>query len=208
MAGPPRLGITGGIGSGKSATSARFAQHGARVIDADAISRTLTAADGGAIAAVRAAFGSALLDAAGALDRARMRALIFSDPQARRQLEGILHPLILAECLACAEASSAPLIVFEVPLLAESSSARATLRLDRILVIDCPPQLQLMRAVARSGLSVDQARAVIDAQAARNARLNVADDILFNAGTLADLHARVDQLWSVYGAGRSASAAA
>jgi dephospho-CoA kinase len=195
-----RVGITGGIGSGKSAVVARFAAHGAAVIDSDAIARALTAAGGEAIEAIRAEFGAAVFDAQGALDRPRMRQRIFADPAQRARLEAILHPRILARCLRAAQAqeTAAPLLVFDVPLLAEAPDVHRGLRLDRVLVIDCPEELQLARALARGTMPEADVRGAIASQASRARRLALADDVLVNAGTLAALHARVDRLWQVY----------
>ena len=196
----PRIALTGGIGAGKSTVAALFVRRGAALIDADAIARELTGAGGAAIEALRAAFGAQMLDAGGALDRARMRALVFADAGARARLEAILHPLILERCRAQAQdrESSAPLLLFDVPLLAESSAARQALAADRVLVIDCPQAQQIARASARGTIPAGQIEAVIASQAPRRQRLDIADDVLVNAGTLDDLAIRVARLWGEY----------
>jgi dephospho-CoA kinase len=206
---PPRVGVTGGIGSGKSTVMGVFARLGATPIDTDAIAHALTAPGGGAIAAIAAEFGAALIGPDGALDRPAMRARVFSEPAARQRLEAILHPRILAACHARAQqADDAPLIVFDVPLLAEAVAVRQGLDLDRVLVIDCPPQRQLAHALARGGLRADEIAAIIAAQAPRAARLDLADDVIVNAGTRADLEARVAHLWRRYLPGAAGDAQA
>jgi dephospho-CoA kinase len=198
--GPPRLGVTGGIGSGKTTVIGLFAQRGAAVIDTDAISRELTSAGGAAMDQILATFGAAMAGPDGALDRPRMRAAVFADPAARRQLEAILHPRILARSQALARqlADGAPLLVFDVPLLVEATAVRLGLALDRVLVVDCPPERQIAHAVARGGMDRAQVAAVIAAQAPRAARLDLADDVLVNAGSRDALAQRVACLWTRY----------
>jgi dephospho-CoA kinase len=179
-----RIGLTGGIGSGKSTVAALLAERGAGVIDTDAIARELTLPGGAAMAPIRETFGSEFVDAAGALDRARMRTLAFSDPQARQRLESILHPLIGAETEARADASRAAMLVFDVPLLAESRHWRA--KVDKVLVVDCGEQTQVNRVVARSGWSADAVRAVIAQQASRPVRRACGDAVIFNDGLTLD----------------------
>ena len=179
-----RIGLTGGIGSGKSTVAGLLAQQGAAVIDTDAIARDLSLPGGAAIESIRQAFGSEFIDAAGALDRARMRALAFSDPRSKRRLEAILHPLIGVETEARAEAATAPVRVFDVPLLAESPHWRA--KVDKVLVIDCREQTQVERVVARSGWTADSAQTVIGQQAARAFRRSCADAVIFNDGLSLD----------------------
>jgi dephospho-CoA kinase len=204
-----RIGLTGGIGSGKSTVAAMLAGHGAACIDSDAVARELTAAGGAALAPIRAAFGDAFIGTDGALDRARMGKLVFADAGQRARLEAILHPLIRERCLELAQRSeaSAPVVVFEIPLLAERSaapaeaerrSARADLALDRVLVVDCPVEHQLARAIARGNMPESQVRAVLAAQATRAQRLDIADDVIVNAGALDALRQRVAELWSHY----------
>jgi len=177
-----------------------LAERGAAIIDSDAIAHELTAAGGLAIEALRAAFGGQVINEQGALDRARMRSLVFSDPQQRTRLEAILHPLIRERCLALARERepTAPLLVFDIPLLAETAAARQGLDLDRILVVDCPPSVQLARASARGTMSLEEVRRVIASQAPRWRRLDIADDVVVNAGSLDELRARVARLWSSY----------
>jgi dephospho-CoA kinase len=199
---PPRLriGLTGGIGSGKSTVAAMLGALGAGVIDSDAISRELTAPGGAAIGPIAAAFGAEFIGADGALDRARMRRRVFADPQARGRLEGILHPLIGArgEQRARELAPRAPYLVFDIPLLAESAVPG---RFDRVLVVDCTLELQVERAAARSSLGESEVRAIAGQQAGRARRLALADDVIFNAGTLQALEARVARLHRVYAGG-------
>jgi dephospho-CoA kinase len=174
-----RIGLTGGIGSGKSTVTALLAQHGAAVVDTDAIARQLTLPGGAAIESIRAAFGADFVDADGALDRTRMRALAFSDPSAKRRLEAILHPLIGTEAERQAgNARAAPAVVFDVPLLVESGRWRA--RVDKVLVIDCLEDTQVRRVVARSGWSAPAVQAVLAQQASRALRRACADAVIFN----------------------------
>ncbi len=197
---PARLtvGLTGGIGSGKTVVADRLAALGAAVIDTDAIARALTAPGGAAMAPIAAAFGPGCLDPHGALDRARMRERVFGDAAAKARLEAILHPMIRAEAQAAAAgaAPSAPYIVFVVPLLVESGGWRD--RVDRVLVIDCTVATQEARVSARSGLDAALARTIIDQQASRGQRLAAADDVLFNEGPLEELMPRVDRLHARY----------
>ena len=174
-----RIGLTGGIGSGKSTVAALLQQQGAAVVDTDAIARQLTLRGGAAIEPIRAAFGAEFIGAEGALDRAAMRALAFSDPSAKRRLEAILHPLIGTETERQAKlAQAAPAVVFDVPLLVESGRWRA--RVDKVLVVDCEEATQLLRVVARSGWAAADVQAVIAQQAAREQRRACADAVIFN----------------------------
>ncbi len=202
-----RIALTGGIGSGKSTVAALFTALGAGLVDNDEIARELTASGGAAIGALRTAFGETAIDAQGALDRAAMRARAFADPNERRRLEAILHPLIRArsEALARTLARRHPVLLFDIPLLAEGGHRRPVPGFERVLVVDCPPALQRERARARSGLPDAQLRAVIAAQASRRARLDIADDVLFNGGTLEDLHPRVARLWQAWTGGGTPS---
>jgi dephospho-CoA kinase len=193
---PLRIGLTGGIGSGKSTVGAMLADLGALVIDTDLIARQLTLPGGAAMAAIAAAFGPEFIAADGSLDRPRMRAAAFTDDAARRRLEAILHPLIGEEVerAAAAAPSSAPMIVFDVPLLVESGRWRE--RVDYVWVVDCDEAVQVARVAARPGWSADAARAVIARQASRGARRAVADAVIANDGTSLDALARsVQQLW-------------
>ena len=195
---PLRVGLTGGIGSGKSTVAALLATHGARIIDTDAISRRLTAPGGRAIPALRESFGDAVIDAHGALDRSQMRHLAFDDPAVRQQLEAILHPMISVdtESEAALLANSA-VIVFDVPLLVESPQWQH--RVHRVLVVDCSEATQIERVMQRSGWSEAAVRAVIAAQATRDQRRAVADDLIVNDGiSTAALAERVAALWNTW----------
>jgi len=194
-----RVGLTGGVGSGKSTVAELLAGRGAGIVDADALSHALTAAGGAAIAAVRDAFGPASIDASGALDRARMRSLVFADPAARARLEAVLHPMIRSAATQRAAdliAQGAPYLVFVIPLLVESGNWHE--RVDRILVVDCSAQVQLARVSQRPGMDLASARRVIDAQASRAQRLAAADDVVFNEAPLAELESRVGLLHAAY----------
>ncbi len=173
-----RLGLTGGIGSGKSTVARLLVACGAALVDADAIARAATAAGGAAMPAIAACFGPALVTPDGALDRDAMRALAFNDPAARHRLEAIVHPLVGAEALRQADAAQAPCVVFDIPLLAESRYWRQ--RLDRVLVVDCTPDTQIRRVMARNGLAREVVEKIIQAQASRLTRLACADTVLWN----------------------------
>ena len=182
MPAPFLLGLTGGIGSGKSTVSALLAERGAAVIDADAISRAATAAGGSALPAIAAAFGPQLIGSGGALDRAAMRALAFRDASNRARLEAIIHPLVSQEIdrqARQAAARGSALIVFDVPLLVEAG-ARWRSRVDRVLVVDCDLATQIGRVQARSQLPPDEIRRIAQAQATRGQRLAAADIVLAN----------------------------
>ncbi|MDE2119564.1 MAG: dephospho-CoA kinase [Betaproteobacteria bacterium] len=181
-----RIGLTGGIGSGKSALAAMLQQAGAAVIDADAIAHELTAPGGEAIGSLRAAFGEGVIDARGALDRARMRELAFADPAQRARLEAILHPLIGERLRRLAEELPGPYVVLVVPLLIESLH-RWRERVDRIVVVDCPVELQEQRVMQRSGLSREQVRDIMRVQSSREQRLAAADEVVDNSGDLEHL---------------------
>lgn len=200
MSRPARIAVTGGLGSGKSTVVALLAERGAAVIDSDAVAHELTAPGGLAIDPIREAFGAWVLDERGALDRARMRALVFSDSRQRLRLEAILHPLIRERCLALAREreAKAQLLVFEIPLLTEARAVRRSFELDRVLVVDCPTSVQLERACARGTMSQEQVHAVIASQAPRWQRLAIADDVVFNIDSLDDLRERVASLWPSY----------
>lgn len=181
MSGLTRLGLTGGIGSGKSTVARMLASLGAAIIDADAIARGVTAPNGRAIAAIANEFGPRFIAADGALDRALMRTLAFNDPTARHRLEAIIHPLVGQEAsLQASEAAAAGhrVLVFDIPLLAESTHWRE--RLDRVMVIDCPEETQVARVTVRDGLSVAAVRAIIGVQAPRLKRLAAADLVVCN----------------------------
>ncbi|MEN9475458.1 MAG: hypothetical protein RIS48_2180 [Pseudomonadota bacterium] len=189
-----RLGLTGGIGSGKSTVAALLVEFGATLIDADAISRASTAAGGSAIEAVRAAFGGEFITADQAMDRDRMRARIFADPTARAQLEAIIHPIVRAEIDQQLAALPRGVAVLDLPLLAESSAWRE--RCDLIWVVDCAPETQIRRVMQRNGWPRSQVEAVLAAQASREQRLAIADCVIDNEGvTLDELGAQVRQQW-------------
>lgn len=190
------VGLTGGIGSGKSAAATRFAELGVPVIDTDAIAHELTLPGAPALGVIRAVFGDAVVTAEGTLDRAALRRRIFGDTAARRQLESLLHPRILDEVKTRLATLSAPYAVTVIPLLVETGTYRALL--DRVLVIDCPEAMQIARAMARSGLSHEEAGAIVAAQASRSERLAAADDIIVNTGTLDALREAVDALHQRY----------
>jgi dephospho-CoA kinase len=189
-----RIGLTGGIGSGKSTVATMLAACGAVLIDSDAISRELTQAGGAAIEPLRDAFGTECIDAQGALDRARMRALAFADPGVRLRLEAVLHPLIGAETARRSAAAGDAVLVFDVPLLAESAHWRD--RVQRILVVDCSSATQIERVAQRPGWDRAAAERVVAQQASRALRRAIADAVVFNDGIdLAALEAQVRALW-------------
>ncbi len=192
-----RWGLTGGIGSGKSTVSTMLQTCGAVVIDTDALSRALTSPGGAALPTIQAAFGASMIDSQGALDRARMRSLVFSDPDAKLALEAILHPLIGDETrrlAAVAFDALAPVVVFDVPLLAESKSWRD--RVDKVIVVDCLESTQVTRVCHRPGWSVQAAQAVLSQQASRIRRRAIADAVIHNEGIeLPALDAQVKDLW-------------
>jgi dephospho-CoA kinase len=193
-----RIGLTGGIGSGKSTVGARLQSLGAELIDADAISRASTAAGGAAIPAVRDGFGPDFIDSGGALHRARMRELVFADPDARQRLEAIVHPIVAREIALRVTESNKACVVFDVPLLAESPRWRP--QLDRVLVIDCSEATQRRRVRARSGWDDAVIDGVLRSQSPRALRLAVADAVIFNdEDDLDRLHGLVDRLSVSFG---------
>jgi len=188
-----RLGLTGGIGSGKSTVARLLQAHGAAVIDADAISRGTTQKGGTAMALIERAFGPAFVGTDGALDRQRMREHVFARPEARHTLEAIIHPLVAEEIRLQAQTCLAACLVFDIPLLVESSHWRH--QLDRVLVVDCQVSTQLRRVMQRSGWDTATTEAVIQNQSPRERRLGAADTVLFNDGdNLAQLQHLVAQL--------------
>lgn len=195
------VGLTGGIASGKSAADAAFAALGATVVDADVIARELAEPGQPALAEIVAHFGEAMLDAEGRLDRRALRQRIFADAADKTALEAILHPRIRTELKARCEASASDVAIASIPLLAESSKRGgrdAYPWLDRILVIDVAPETQQARLIRRDGIDAVLAMRMISAQATREQRLALADDILANEGTLEELHARVGDLYRFY----------
>ncbi len=197
-----RLGLTGGIGSGKSTVGDMFASLGATMIDADQIARAVTGRGGDAMDAIRSAFGAAFVDASGALDRTRMRELAFSQPEARAQLEAIVHPLVTRQSILQTQqaiAAGSRLIVHDIPLLTESG--RWARQLDAVVVVDCPVDTQIERVMRRSGLAPDVVRGIIASQATRHERRAVADVVIANGPncTLPALQAQVRQVAALFG---------
>jgi dephospho-CoA kinase len=198
---PPFLsvGLTGGVGSGKSTIAGMLLRHGAAIVDADAIAHELTQPGGAAIEAIRAAFGAQAITADGALDRAWMRARAFGDAAARRALEAVLHPAIQTVSRERAQqhvVAGSPYVVFVIPLLVESGDARD--RFDRVLVVDCGEAVQLARVCARPDIDEALARSIIASQATRAQRLDLADDVVFNEAPLAEIDRRVERLHARY----------
>lgn len=177
---PLIIGLTGGIGSGKSTVADAFVVAGATLVNTDAIAHALTAPGGEAMPALQACFGPGIVTPEGALDRTAMRERVFADAAARAQLEAVLHPLIRAQALAACAAATGPYVLLAVPLLVETGAYRE--QCDRILVVDCPESLQVQRVMARNGLAAQQVEAIMAAQASRGARLAAADDVLLNDG--------------------------
>jgi dephospho-CoA kinase len=195
-----RIGLTGGIGSGKSTVAGLLADLGALVVDTDAIARRLTQPGGDAMAAIAAEFGAAFVDADGALDRARMRERVFAEPDARRRLEAILHPLIRSETARQASLATGSVVVFDVPLLVESGRWRE--QVDRVVVVDCSEETQIARVMARSGWTADAVRKVIGQQSDRGERRACADAVVHNDGlSLEKLTAEIRALWEGWCAG-------
>lgn len=196
-----RIGLTGGIGSGKSTVLRMLQDLGAAAIDADAISRATTAAGGSALPHIAAKFGPEFIGPDGALDRARMRELAYAHPESRRDLEQIIHPLVgeeIARQVDAALAAGARCIVYDIPLLVETGRWRA--QVDRVLVVDCEPETQVARVAARSGLAPEEVRAIIAAQAPRALRLAAADVVVCNEGlSLEALRYEVEQAARSFG---------
>ena len=197
-----RIGLTGGIGCGKSTVADMLAARGAAVIDADAISRSLTAPGGRAMAAIAQTFGPQMVDAQGAMDRQAMRNMVFQNPQAKQQLEAIIHPLvgqITAEQTQAALQAGRRVLVFDVPLLVESGE-RWRKQLDRVIVVDCDAETHRQRVMARSGLAAEEIDRIMALQASRSQRLACADTVILNQGlSLAELETQVAQLATDFG---------
>jgi dephospho-CoA kinase len=189
------VGLTGGIGSGKSAAAAEFARLGATVVDTDAIAHELTGKGGLAVSQIKKLFGEKAIGPDGAMNRGMMRELAFSDPAARKALEALLHPLIREESARRIAAASGPYVIHVVPLLVESGEYRS--RVDRVLVVDSPEDAQVARVKDR-GLDEPQIRKILAAQAPRAERLQAADDVIDNAGTLDALRKQVGELHKKY----------
>lgn len=190
------VGLTGGIGSGKSSVAHLFETLGASVIDSDALAHELTAVGGAAIPAIRQSFGDALITAEGALDRARMRALAFGHPPLKQQLEAILHPMIGARADALMAQASGPYVIRMIPLLIEAGDPRG--RFNRVLVVDCPEALQIERTMARSALSRAEVEAIMAQQVSRTQRRAYADDVIDNSGPPDALKPQVETLHRLY----------
>jgi dephospho-CoA kinase len=190
------VGLTGGIGSGKSAAAEAFAARGATVVDTDSIAHALTRPCGAAIPLIREAFGDEAIGADGAMDRRRVRELVFQDAAAKARLESILHPMIRAESERQVRAAPGPYAMLVVPLLVESGTYRE--RVDRVLVVDCSEEAQVARVGQRSGLAPDEVRRIIAAQVPRAERLAAADDVIDNSGSLDALQQAVSRLHEQY----------
>ncbi|MBN3823919.1 dephospho-CoA kinase [Burkholderia sp. Ac-20384] len=191
------IGLTGGIGSGKTTVADLFGARGAALVDTDLIAHRITAPGGLAMPAIEQAFGRGFVAADGSLDRAKMRTLIFSDDAALRRLEAITHPLIRAETDREAREAPGPYVMFVVPLLVESGNWKT--RSNRVLVVDCPVETQIARVMRRNGFTREQVEAIIAKQATREARLAAADDVIVNDATTPDaLAAQVDALHQRY----------
>lgn len=188
------VGLTGGIGSGKSAVADLFAERGILVVDTDAIAHALTAPGGAAMPAIRAGFGDAVAAGDGALDRAAMRAIVFADPSARKRLEAILHPVIRSESerLLAVDATRSPYAILMVPLLIEAGGYRE--RVNRVAVVDCAEATQIARVMSRNGLARVEVQRILAAQATRAERLAAADDVIDNDGDLAALRPQIERL--------------
>lgn len=191
------IGLTGGIGSGKTTVADLFAARGVAVIDTDLIAHQITAPGGVAMPLIESEFGREYVAADGSLDRAKMRAHVFADDTAKARLEAITHPLIRAETDREAREAQGPYVIFVVPLLVESGNWKA--RCDRVLVVDCPVETQIARVMRRNGFTREQVEAIIARQATREARLAAADDVIVNDATAPDmLAAQVDALHQRY----------
>ncbi|RZL45708.1 MAG: dephospho-CoA kinase [Variovorax sp.] len=189
-----RIGLTGGIGSGKSTVASMLVACGAALVDTDAIARSLTLPGGTAMPFISEAFGPDVLGIDGGLDRARMRQLVFGNADAKARLEAIIHPLIGQECTRQAEAAADRVVVFDVPLLVESRHWRE--RVERVLVIDAPEALQVERVMARSNWARETVLSVMASQTSRLTRLHAADGVIFNGDkTLTELEGEVRSLW-------------
>ena len=188
--------LTGGIGSGKSAVAEEFARLGATVVDTDAIAHELTAPGGAALAELKRQFGGAFIDASGAMDRKKMRELVFSDAAQKQRLEALLHPMIRSESALRIAAAAGPYALLVVPLLIESAGYRE--RVGRVLVVDCPEAIQITRVRQRSGLPDDDIRRIMASQVQREKRLAAADDVIDNSGPISALQQQVRKLHETY----------
>jgi dephospho-CoA kinase len=192
---PMRVGLTGGIASGKSVVANMFAARGIPIIDTDILARQIVEPGQPGLAAVVAAFGHDVLRPDGTLDRARLRSVVFADPAKRKQLDELLHPLIMAAAMRAGETGRGDYQIFAVPLLVETNFDKMV---DRVLVVDCDPELQRQRLISRDNESAQTADAIIASQATRQERLAIADDVIRNDGTLRELEAAVERLHQQY----------
>jgi dephospho-CoA kinase len=199
-AGPSSIGLTGGIGSGKSTVAKLLVQCGAHLVDTDAIARALTQTGGAAVPALAREFGAEMIDASGALNREHMRQRVFADAAAKARLEAILHPLIGQESTRQAAANDGRPVVFDVPLLTESQGPRPwRTRVQKILVVDCTQATQIARVVQRPGWTEEAAQRVVAQQAQRSARRGIADAVIYNDGIgMTELQAQVQALWALW----------
>nr|MDQ3960007.1 dephospho-CoA kinase [Pseudomonadota bacterium] len=191
----PLIGLTGGIGTGKSTVCKLFAERGVAVIDADAVAKELVAPDQPALQAIVQEFGKGIIDAKGRLRRDRLRSIVFSDPERRKRLEKLLHPLILEEMLNRANRAGGPYCILCIPLLVETDQSSAV---DRVLVVDAPQALQIQRVMERDHLTIDEIKAIMHAQASREDRLEAADDVIMNASDMTKLAEQVNALHQKY----------
>jgi len=197
MSRPPfAIGLTGGIGSGKSTVADMFAARGASIVDTDVIAHGMTAPNGPAMPAILSEFGPEFINDSGAMDRPRMRQLVFSDAGAKARLEAILHPRIRDAALAAGAVATGSYVIYAVPLLIESGTWRA--RVTRLLAVDCPEEVQIARVMARNNLPEAQVRAIMAAQVSRAQRLAAADDVIVNNAGIDALEAQVDRLHALY----------
>lgn len=190
------IGLTGGIGSGKSTVAKLFAEHGAGIIDMDDIAHRLTAPDGKAMDVIRREFGEAYVSDDGSLDRARMRELVFQEPSARKKLESILHPMIRQEAWDQAMRLKKDYVIFVIPLLTEQPVWQEMA--SRILVVDCPEELQIQRVMLRSGMLRQQVESIMATQATRTERKAIADDLILNNNGVENLSVEVSRLDAEY----------
>ena len=189
------IGLTGGIGTGKSTVCKLFAERGVAVIDADAVAKELVALNQPALQAIVQEFGKGIIDAKGRLRRDRLRSIVFSDPGRRKRLEKLLHPLILEKMLSRANRAEGPYCILCIPLLVETDQVSAV---DRVLVVDAPEALQIQRVMERDHLTIDEIKAIMHAQASREDRLEAADDVIMNASDMTKLAEQVNALHQKY----------
>ena len=194
--GRPLVILTGGIATGKSSVAQRLRQHGIEVVDTDAIAHALTAPNGLALPELRKTFGDAIFAADGTLDRAALRDIVFNDPAQKDHLEQILHPMIRRQAIEALAAATSAYVVADIPLFAETGFLRE--QADRVLVVDCPPDIQKQRLLARGNVPEELADLILQAQAPRETRLSLATEVLDNSGTPEQRDERLDQLHQTY----------